>query len=219
MFEDIDPNSTKVLNEILKARRTVRAFSGTPLDEKDVELIVKAGLIAPFASIPAKGKTDFRRIFIVPSGSETMKRMISIVDHGMSTFVAEMRGRVDVQSAAGRINGKSGITKLLGNAPYLIIVAERKGYPPTYLADQSISLSYCMYNMWLKAVSLKIGFRLITLFVHGKMGNNEEFCQLLGLPCREFAVDACAIGYPAENFVPPKINYPDYETNVKWLCK
>jgi nitroreductase len=55
MFEDIDPNSTKVLNEILKARRTVRAFSGTPLDEKDVKLIVKAGLIAPFASIPAKG--------------------------------------------------------------------------------------------------------------------------------------------------------------------
>ncbi|MDR0468367.1 MAG: hypothetical protein LBH09_00145, partial [Peptococcaceae bacterium] len=83
--------------------------------------------------------------------------------------------------------------------------------------DNSISLSYCMFGMWLKATTLKIGFKLVSSFIATKMGNNEEFCQLIGLPCGEYALDACVIGYPADNYLPQEVDYPEYKSNVVWL--
>ncbi|MCJ7631235.1 nitroreductase family protein [Candidatus Bathyarchaeota archaeon] len=216
MFENITAEHGKALDEILRARHSVRAFKPTLPSREDVAQIIRAGLIAPFASLPAKGKTDFRKIIVIPSNSDTMKKMADIVNRGKSTFISETKGLPNIEPSVKKILEASEITRLLGNAPYLIVAAERKGFPPTYMTDQSISLSYCMYNMWLKAVSLKIGFRLLSIFIHEKLGNNEEFCKLVGLPCREFALDACAIGYPAETYKPPQVNYPDYNSNVKW---
>ena len=100
---------------------------------------------------------------------------------------------------------------VVGNAPYYIVVGERKGMPP--IAAQSIS--YCLHNMWLKATSLRIGFHLVSATT--QMDSDHEFCKLLGLPFGEYAIDGCALGYPADNCQPPHVEYPNYDKSVAWI--
>jgi nitroreductase len=221
MFENITSGHIDSLNDILKARHSIRVFSPDPPSRREIDQIIRAGLIAPFASLPAKGRTDFRKIIVIPTNSIAMNKVLMSVNRVMPKFADELKEIAHGQPSPNRFSGPNPdaprFSHFLGNAPYLIIAAERKGLPPTYMADQSISLSYCMYNMWLTAVSLRIGFRLISIFVHLKMGNDAEFCKLLGIPPAEFALDACAVGYPAGNYQPAHVNYPDYGSNVTWL--
>jgi hypothetical protein len=221
MFESITSNHSRVLNDILKARHSVRVFGPNPPSKVEIEQIIRAGLIAPFASIPARGRTDFRKVIVIPAKSIAMSKVVMSLNRVMPRFADQLKQMAGGEFSPNRFSGSNpeapGFGHLFGNAPYLIIACERKGLPPTYVADQSISLSYCMYNMWLKAISLKIGFRLVSIFVHLKLGNDPEFCQLLGIPPAQFALDACAIGYPAENYKPTHVDYPDYDSNVKWL--
>lgn len=215
MFEKIVPAHSQTLDEILNARHTVRAFSPYPPKKEDVEQIIRAGLIAPFASFPAAGKTDFRKFFIINFTSSTMKEVENIVNDRLSKFASQMEedvGPVPFVQTIKRVKS-SGIGQLLNNIPYLIIAGERKGIP----AIAAESLSYCMQTMWLKAVSLKIGFRPVTFIMHLKLGDDNEFCKLLGIPSGEYALDGCALGYPADNFKPRPVNYPDFESNVTWL--
>ena len=217
MFENITPRHSESLDEILNARRSVRAFSTAAIEKKDIGQIARAGLRAPFASIPARGKPDFRKIIIISTKSEAMNQVSLSIDRLAPKYFAELKEKSGGEPMPTMGPDSGGISRLIGNAPYLVIAGERKGYPPTYMADQSISLSYCMYTMWLKATTLKIGFRLITLFTHLRIGNDRVFCDLLGIPVGEYALDACAIGYPAETFKPPVMKYPDYNGNVLWL--
>lgn len=90
----------------------------------------------------------------------------------------------------------------VGNAPYFVVVGERKGMPP--VAAQS--LSYCLQNMWLKATSLCVGFQLVSATM--RMNCDPDFCGLLNIPAGEYAFDGCAMGYPAENYQPPLPNIP-----------
>ena len=62
MFEHIGVAHSQALDDILKARYTVREFSTIPPHKGYVEQIIRAGLIAPYASFPAAGKTDFRKV-------------------------------------------------------------------------------------------------------------------------------------------------------------
>ena len=214
MFDKMTSIHSDALDDILKARRSVRMFGEMQPDKRDINQIIQAGLIAPFASIPAKGKTDFRKIIVIPATSSAMTKVeISIRDKMPKLFD-------ELGSSPLAINKDKPFeiaTLLFGNAPYLIIGAERKGMPSTYMADQSISLSYCMYNMWLKAISLKIGFKLVSAIVHLKLGNDKEFCTLLGIPIGEYALDACVIGYPTDSYKLPNVNYPEFSSNVTWL--
>lgn len=219
MFENIRSTHSDALDDILKDRRSVRTFSPIPPDKKNVEQIIQAGLIAPFASIPAKGKTDFRKIIVIPTGSSSMDDIETIIKDVSQEHLVEIKEQNSMSLSFMKKLESGNIAHLFGNAPYLIIAAERRGngFPLTYEPEQSISLSYCMYNMWLKATSLKIGFKLVSIFVHLKLGNVVTFCDLLGIPCGEYAIDACVIGYPDDNYKLPQVTYPDYESNTKWL--
>lgn len=215
MFEKITIRHSQALDEILNARHTVRAFSPNPPEEKDIEKIIRSGLTAPFASFPAAGKTDFRKFFVIPSTTPMMEKVEDIVDDRLPKLESQLEedfGPIPFVQAIKRTNS-IGIGKLLDNAPYLIIAGERKGIP----AITSESLSYCMQTMWLKAVSLKIGFRPVTFVMHLKLGDDDEFCKLLGIPNGEYVLDGCVLGYPADNFEPRPVNYPDFDSNVKWL--
>jgi len=215
MFESIKPAHSQALDDILKARHTVREFSPTPPDKGRIEQIIRAGLTAPFASFPAAGKTDFRKFFILPSTSPMMKNIERIVNDRMPKFVAKMEKEVGLVPFVQTIKQRNfgSIASLLNGGPYLIIAGERKGVPP--IAAES--LSYCMQTMWLKATSLKIGFRPVTFVLHLRLGDDEEFCKLLDIPSEKYALDGCVLGYPADNYRPRQVNYPDFETNVTWL--
>jgi nitroreductase len=106
--------------------------------------------------------------------------------------------------------GQQGVPGV-GSAPYFIVVGERKGMPP--VAAQS--LSYCLQNMWLKATSLGIGLQLISATM--QMDSDPEFCRLLNIPVGEYALDGCALGYPADKYRPAPVEYPTLAESVSWL--
>ncbi|MCX6583261.1 MAG: nitroreductase family protein [Candidatus Aminicenantes bacterium] len=133
MYENITPEYNAALDVIIRARRSVRAFSPIPPERKAIEAIIRAGLFAPF--------------------------------------------------------------------PALAVAAQ--------------SLSFCLQNMWLKATSLGIGFQLVSAAM--QMDSDPDFCKLLSIPCGEYALDGCALGYPADTCQPPSVEYPTADKSVSWL--
>lgn len=83
-----------------------------------------------------------------------------------------------------------------GTAPYFIVVAERKGFPPV---EQQV-LAHCLENIWLKATALGLGFQLVS--ITAQMADNPAFCTLLGISPGEWALIGCAVGYPVKELSP-----------------
>jgi nitroreductase len=104
---------------------------------------------------------------------------------------------------------KQGIVPGIGTAPYYIVVAERKGFPPVALQ----SLAHCMENMWLKATALELGFQMVS--ITSEMAHNHEFCKILGINPNEWEMMGCAIGFPQE-MLSPSIR-PPVEDVTRWL--
>jgi len=210
MFEHITEAHARILDEIMEDRCSVRAFNEELPKKEEIEQKIRAGLRSPFAGRPAKGTKDFRKVFVLRTDSGIADRIVELLIEGQTKLGNELLGVPEGTQPEGR-------EYFFRNAPYLIIAAERKGMPITYMNNHSISISYCMYGMWLKAVTLKIGFKLLSAIIHANLGNNEEFCSLVGLPVGEYALDSCVIGYPHDNFNRGPVNYPDYEGNAVWL--
>ena len=61
MFENISKTQSDALEDILKARRSVRLFSTIPPDKKDIEQIIQAGLIAPLLLFPLREREIFEK--------------------------------------------------------------------------------------------------------------------------------------------------------------
>ena len=212
MFEDITPEHSAALDIIIRARHSVRAFSSTPPSQEAIEAIIQAGLLAPFGALAVAGKHDFRKVFVIRNSSASMEAAAKILKNRMAKQADELEkkmGPVPFVQNLKRI-GQQGVPGV-GNAPYFVVVSERKGMPP--IAAQS--LSYCLNNMWLKATSLGIGLQLISATM--QMDSDPDFCRLLGIPVGEYALDGCALGYPADKYRPPSVEYPSLEKSVSWL--
>jgi nitroreductase len=212
VFETITPEHSAVLDAIIKARHSVRAFSSSLPSREALEAIIQAGLFAPFPALAVAGKPDFRKVFVIRNSSTTMETAAGLIKNRMAKLAdefAEKVGPVPFVKNLKRIaqQGAAGV----GNAPYFVVVGERKGMPP--VAAQS--LSFCLQNMWLKATSLGIGFQLVSATM--QMDNDPDFCRLLSIPCGEYALDGCALGYPSDTSQPPSVEYPTLEKSVTWL--
>jgi nitroreductase len=212
VFETINPEHSAVLDAIIKARHSVRAFSSSLPSREALEAIIQAGLFAPFPALAVAGKPDFRKVFVIRNSSTTMETAAGLIKNRMAKLAdefAEKVGPVPFVKNLKRIaqQGAAGV----GNAPYFVVVGERKGMPP--VAAQS--LSFCLQNMWLKATSLGIGFQLVSATM--QMDNDPDFCRLLSIPCGEYALDGCALGYPSDTYQPPSVEYPTLEKSVTWL--
>ena len=212
MFENITPEVSAALDVIIRARRSVRAFSPTPPTQEVIEAIIQAGLLAPFGALAVAGKPDFRRVLVIRSSSEAMQAAADILKNRMAKLADELEkkaGPVPFVQNLKRIS-RQGVPGV-GNAPYFVIVGERKGMPA--VAPQS--LSYCLQNMWLKATSLGVGLQLVSATM--QMDCDLDFCRLLNIPAEEYALDGCALGYPADDYQPPSVEYPTLAKSVKWL--
>ena len=67
--------------------------------------------------------------------------------------------------------------------------------------------------MWLKATALGLGFQLVS--VTSQMGQDSEFCSVLGISPGEFGTNGYAIGYPIERL--PPVERPDAREVTKWI--
>jgi nitroreductase len=212
MFENITPEHSAALDAIIRARHSVRAFSSIPPSQEAIEVIIQAGLLAPFGALAVAGRPDFRKVFVIRSSSSAMEAAADILKNRMAKVADELEKKVGPVPFVQNLKriGQQGVSGV-GNAPYFVVVGERKGMPP--IAAQS--LSYCLQNMWLKATSLGIGLQLISATM--QMDSDPDFCRLLGIPCGEYALDGCALGYPSDNYQPPSVEYPTLAKSVSWL--
>ncbi len=65
----------------------------------------------------------------------------------------------------------------------------------------------------MKATALGLGFQLLS--VTERMAEEKEFCDLIGIPFGEFALDGCLVGFPEEAAQPSK--RPLLEEVTRWM--
>jgi nitroreductase len=191
--------------KVVAARRSVRSFSAATPPRADVERIIAAGLAAPHAAAMSPGGALDRRFFVFTSvGAALGAAARAIQAHAQKALAAPntpapLRARLE-PVAEGRILG-------VGTAPYYVVIAERQGL----VAPQS--LAHALENMWLMATALGCGMHLVS--VTTMMGDDPAFCETLGLPVGEYALNGCAIGVPAQS--PEARATPDAAEVTTWL--
>jgi nitroreductase len=208
------------LDQILRDRRSHRIFKPEFPPRDEVMRIVQAGLLAPFAAAAVGDSTDyFRRFFVMKNGSVTMSAAAPLVMAQVTMMNQEIEKEMETNPAL-RTKAVSFVRRLaqirsmgrvpgIGTAPYYIVVAERKGFPPV----EQQSLSHCLENMWLKATALGLGFQMVS--VTSRMSSDPAFCRLLGINPGDWELMGCAVGYPKEE-LGPSIR-PPVEDVTRWL--
>jgi nitroreductase len=220
MCDDISTQKNVYLDQILAERRSHRMFRPEFCSEDEIRRILHAGLLAPFAAATVGNSHDyFRRFFVIRKGSKSMNAILPLVMGQIRKMSADLdagmqKDPVLREKAAGFARRLSlfqdkGIVPGIGTAPYYIVVAERRGFPPVELQ----SLAHCLENMWLKATALDLGLQLVS--VTSQMSSDPAFCAILGIPPGEWELMGCAVGYPADE-LSPSIRPPVEDVSV-WL--
>mgnify|MGYP001190489407 CR=1 FL=1 len=201
------PEENAIIDRIIGCRRSNREFGPDIPEKEDIRRILHAGIMAPYAAVAVRTSKDyFRRFFVIKSGSQAMNSLSRFVFEKVQKMEAELalameRDPLFRKRAAGFYRRLAMIAKLgfvpgVGTAPYYIVAAERRGYPPVELQ----SLAHCMENMWLKATALGLGFQLVS--VTSEMADDPVFCSELGLRPGKWALMGCAVGYPRDELSP-----------------
>ena len=214
----IDREGNDYLDRVIEDRRTIRAFTGEVPPREHIEAIIRAGLLAPYSPMSVGSEEIFRRFVVIEAGSreraaavDMIRRKVIESTEALSQAAAANPefGRM-AQAFLGRLSTiAEGAEIGIESAPYYIVVAEKKGFPPV----EPRSLAHCMENMWLKATALGLGLRLIS--ATSQMADDEEFCRLIDIPAGEFGFDGCVVGYPAQDFPPTR--RPPFDEALKWL--
>jgi nitroreductase len=196
-----------ILDRIIGERRTCRKFTQEIPPDEQIERIIHAGLHAPFAAAAIGNNEDyFRRFVVIRKGSKAMNELAPLVFDSVVAMAGDLEQAAAKNAqlrsqAAGFMNRLAmiknrGMVPGVGTAPFYIVAAEKKGFPPV----EQQSLAHCMENMWLKATALGLGFQIVS--VTAQMADNPGFCRVLGLECGKWALMGCATGYPAEALSP-----------------
>jgi nitroreductase len=208
------------LDTILGKRRSHRMFKPEFPPKDAIMRIIQAGLLAPFAAAALGNSTDyFRRFFVMEKGSASMIAAAPLVMTQVTIMAQGLEKEMEKNPALRNMAvsfvqrlaqiRKMGRVPGIGTAPYYIVVAERKGFPPV----EQQSLAHCLENMWLKATALCLGFQMVS--VTAQMSSDPAFCKILGIKAAEWELMGCAIGYPEEE-LGPSIR-PPVEDVTRWL--
>jgi len=208
------------LDQILAERRSYRVFTPEIPTRDAIERIIHAGLLAPYSAAAIGNSNDyFRRFFVMQMGSASLNAIIPLVKAQVDTMARgleiEMEKNPELRAKAiSFVQRLSAIKKIgfvpgVGTAPYYIVVAERRGFPPVELQ----SLAHCLENMWLKATALGLGFQIVS--ITSQMSSDPEFCRVLGIRPGEWELMGCAVGY-SEDELSPSIR-PPVENVTRWL--
>lgn len=211
-------DTDKSLEQIIKERKSTRKFSKEMLPEDLIKKIIEAGVYAPYGGATGIPLREIRKFFVLKQGTEPFDRVRNIIlgqikgnakkINRLLMFLPFLKKKMG--AFANRLNAlsKNGIAAL-DDAPYLIIIAEKKGFPPV----EKESMAHAFENMWLTATDLGLGFQLISAF--STVEENEKLLELLRLKEDKYAIGGCAVGYP-EN---PSVRNKSHETEhfITWL--
>jgi nitroreductase len=218
MVKPFSPEDNTVLDRIIAARRTIRAFAQEAPPRETIDAVIAAGLQAPYAALAVGDREDFRRVFVFGRGTPALAEAGRLVQQAIRRRLedtARTRGRDPLPSdpdftflQRSRALADD-IHPSLKSAPYFIVLAEFQGFPAAGLQ----SLAHTLENMWLKAAALGLAFQLLSVIE--SLSGDRDFVRLLGLPHGEFVLDGCAVGYSAAD--PPPVRRPDPRSAVKWM--
>ena len=220
MCTDTEEHKNTCLDQIIARRRSNRMFRPEFPPEDSIRRIIHAGLLAPFAAAAVGNSTDyFRRFFVMKKGSRSMAAASPLVIEQVKIMAQSLETEMEKNPAlrtmaVSFVQRLTAIRKMgwvpgIGSAPYYLVVAERKGFPPV----EQQSLAHCMENMWLKATALNLGFQMVS--VTSQMSSDPAFCTILGISAGEWELMGCAIGYPQEELGPSV--RPPVDDVTKWL--
>ena len=206
------------LDRILESRRSIRAFTPDIPPKEEIVKVIQAGLLAPYPGLRVAGDVYFRRFVVIEKGSAQLTKIAEIAKRQVKFMAEQLKRELPADPSLQR-QGQEFVRRLerlaqigvpgIGTAPYFIVVAEQKGFPPV----EQESLAHCLENMWLKATALGLGFHLVSATAH--MAQDKEFCALLDMPYGEFGMNGCALGYPKEAL--PPASHPTVEEITTWM--
>ena len=188
----------QVLDRILQARWTCRSFSDEIPEKEEVEAVIEAGRIAPFASISSKDVTHFRHFFVLFKGDPRLQVIDRLIREQSAVDLEIVKAEAEVDSfLKEHLAGLEGLwsnvaqngAAVFPDPPCMIVAAEWRG---ARRAERQ-SLAHMMENMWLKATALNLDFGLLSVIE--SMVDNQEFCNLFGLPVERYGFLACVLGH------------------------
>lgn len=208
----------RIFDEIIKARRSIRDFKEEKPPKEYIKEIIEAGMLAPYAAATVGSEKDFRRFFVFESGTSSFDTLVLLIKKSaaqgaehLDKLVEEkpfMKSKVESFAESLHMIADEGVPGLR-TAPYFVVAAELKGIP----SSEQASLAHVLENMWLKATALDLGFQLVS--ITSQLSENDEFINLLEIPPGKFALNGCALGYPA--ITPPPKPRPDVHEATRWL--
>lgn len=189
-----------VIDRLLQARWTCRSFTDRVPAREDVEAVLEAGRIAPYASISSRDVTPFRHFFVMFKGDPRYPVIERLIKEQSAVDLENVRK--EAQSDAFLAEHLDGLDHLWSNVaangvpvfpdpPCLIIAAEWRG---ARRAERQ-SLAHMIQNMWIKATALNLDFNLLSVIE--SMVDNREFCELFDLPVGLYGFHGCVLGYHA----------------------
>jgi nitroreductase len=207
-----------IFDDIVRSRRSIRVFKDDKPPKTNIEDIIEAGMLAPYAAAAVRDSKDFRHFYVFEKGTESIETLALLMENKASEGVKHFEGIIKekpymkpkLQPFLNRLKmisekGVPGVT----TAPFFIIAAELRGIPP---AEQE-SLAHVLENMWLKTTALNLGFQLISLT--SQMAEDELLMKVLELPVGKYALNGCAIGYPG--IIPNPTPRPNTKKATKWM--
>lgn len=213
MFTEID---NRALDDIMKARRICRKFTDQIPPKEDVEAVVEAGRLAPYASISSGDVDVFRHFYVIFKDNPLLEKIDQLIKDQTVIDLSILKEEMETDDflkeyGTGLVNMWSNVAEhglpVFPNPPCLIVLAEWRG---ARRAERQ-SLAHTIQNMWLKATALNLDFNMISPLE--SMWDNEEFCNLFGLPVGKYGFHGCIIGYKeAEKLVSKPIS-----DEVHWL--
>ncbi|WP_075062182.1 nitroreductase family protein [Ornatilinea apprima] len=208
---------TRILQQIMAERRTVRAFDTRKPDPALVEEVLAAGQLAPHV-VFGKQKDEIRRFYVFPAGTVARAQIEQALQNNAAAFEKKLRPgphrwwfnfwervfrgyafnsrsiemmRLSFQQTAQF----TGHFANLSSAPLLIIVAEQRRGPSVSNWLDRQSLAHCLQNMWLMATALELAFQPVSGLA--LLFRDPAACTLLNLPPAQYAFDGFLLGYPA----------------------
>ena len=217
-MDNINKECSDFFDNIIKTRRSIRAFKDEIPPRKLIEDIIEAGLFAPFAAQAVGEEEYFRKFIVISKNSSKINEISEIAKNKVKIMSKGLKKEMD-KNPNLKEKGYSFLKRLelfadkgvlgIGTAPYYVIVAEKKGFPPV----EQQSIAHCLENMWLKATALNLGFHLVS--ATAQMGEDENFCKILGIKTGEYELNGCAIGYPIETS--HRASRPQTKDVIKWI--
>lgn len=217
MSTQIDAECNIFIDKIIESRRSIRKFKPQAPPRDLIEQVLRAGLLAPYASASVS-REDFRRFIVIPRESKATAQVAAILKRKAELWSKQLEEQTKIDEFVKQ-HAEPFLERLkqmsqrgmpnIGAAPYYIVVAEQRGIPPA----EQLSLAHCLQNMWLKASALGLGFQLLSITEH--LDRDKEFCDLIKIPMGEYALDGCLIGYPDMNPTPPK--RPNLNQITQWI--